>query len=81
MRRGKLVTHDLGKIADWLTAFGTIGAVVTALYLAKIETRPKAKILLKIGYMVDSINGVSKEPVQVSAQIVNISLTPIHLSE
>ncbi|MHC0037918.1 hypothetical protein [Pseudoneobacillus sp. C159] len=32
------VVYDIGNIADWLPAIGTISAVITVLYLTKRET-------------------------------------------
>jgi hypothetical protein len=76
-----LVIYDLGNIADWLSAIGTNAAVITALYLAKRETKPKARITSKFGHIVDAINGVSDEPSYVSVEIVNQGLVPIYLTE
>jgi hypothetical protein len=78
--KGGAVIYDLGNIADWLSGIGTIAAVITALYLAKRESKPKARVTANFGHYVDA-NGVSDEPMQVSVEIVNQGLIPIYLSE
>ena len=75
------VVYDLGNIADWLSAIGTVGAVVVALYLANREKKPKAKVSCTVDYAVDTFGGMSEEPVQVSVKIVNRGSVPIYLSE
>ncbi|WP_193063493.1 hypothetical protein [Oceanobacillus oncorhynchi] len=42
------VVYDFGKITDWLTAIGTIGAVVVSLYFSYNNVRPKRKIIKKV---------------------------------
>jgi len=39
------ITYELGKITDWLAAFGTVGAVAWALYLSRIESREQLQII------------------------------------
>lgn len=35
------VTYNLGDLADWVSAIGTISAVILSLYLASKRNRPK----------------------------------------
>lgn len=35
------VTYDLGNLADWVSAIGTISAVILSLYLASRRNRPR----------------------------------------
>lgn len=74
------VIYDLGSITDWLTALGTIGAVIVALYLSRRETKPRAKVTASFSHAVGPF-GVSEDPIAISAEIVNLGLIPIHLKE
>ncbi|WP_443660467.1 hypothetical protein [Clostridium algidicarnis] len=76
-----MIIYDLGNIADWLSAIGTISAVIVALYLAKRDVKPKLKVISKFSYLVDSINGFSTEPFQLSVEVVNQGLVPVSLTE
>lgn len=76
-----MVTYDLGNIADWLSAIGTISAVVVALYLSKKEAKPKARVNVKYNYFVDTGFKIAEEPLNISVEIVNQGLVPIFLSE
>lgn len=75
-----MAVYDLGKITDWISSVGTLGAVIVALYLANRERRPRAKVVASFLYAVDDFR-VSKKPFAVNASIVNIGLIPIHLKE
>lgn len=75
------VVYDLGNIADWLSAIGTVSAVIVALYLAHKDRRPRAKVSAGFVYPVDMYTGLQREPLYISVEIVNQSLIPIYLSE
>ena len=75
----KVVVYDIGKITDWLSAIGTIGAVIVALYLANRERRPRAMVEASFTYLVDEISGIPNEPITISVRIVNTGFIPIHL--
>ncbi|HJF34340.1 MAG TPA: hypothetical protein K8V56_21465 [Sporosarcina psychrophila] len=75
-----MIIYDIGNISDWLTAIGTISAVVVALYLSRRDRKPSAKVSASLGHIVDN-HGVSKHPVHMTIEIVNQGLIPIHLSE
>jgi len=77
----KVVVYDIGKITDWLSAIGTIGAVIVALYLANRERRPRAMVEASFTYLVDEISGIPNEPITISVRIVNTGFIPIHLKE
>lgn len=77
-----MVIYDLGNIADWLSAIGTIGATIVALYLANREVKPRAKVTFKYSYLIDGMkNNVSYEPVFISVEIINLGAVPIYLKE
>ncbi|MCM3396469.1 hypothetical protein M3638_01295 [Oceanobacillus profundus] len=73
------VVYDLGNITDWLSAIGTIGAVIVALYLSNKDRKPKAKVKSNVSYLVGP-SGVSG-PVQISLEILNQGLIPITIKE
>ncbi|MBT2682674.1 hypothetical protein J7E42_03470 [Bacillus sp. ISL-37] len=75
-----MVTYDLGNIADWLSGIGTIAAVITALYLSKKETKPRARVFASYSYAVFG-SELSREPFRINAKIVNQGLVPIHITE
>lgn len=75
------VVYDLGNLAEWLTAVGTISAVITSLYLASANKKPKAKVKSFIGYGVLDHGGLSKYPYSISANITNTGSVPIHLKK
>jgi hypothetical protein len=50
------VTIDFGKVTDWLTAAGTIGAVWTALYLANRDNSVRVQVHATIGLMLGGSN-------------------------
>ncbi|WP_098742067.1 hypothetical protein [Paenibacillus sp. EZ-K15] len=76
-----MVKYELGNIADWLSAIGTIGAVVVALYLARRESNPRAFVQVDWSYEVDGVLTISREPSFIKCRIVNIGIVPIYLSE
>ncbi len=43
-----MIVYDLGNIADWLTAIGTIGAVIVSLYFSFNNIRTKKKIIKNV---------------------------------
>ena len=77
----RIVTYDLGNIADWLAAFGTISAVIAALYLSRKDERPRARVKATVGYGVTYAGEITKRPIQISMKIVNTGKVPIHLAE
>jgi len=40
------ITYDLGNLADWISAIGTIGALFFAIFLATKDTRTKIEITI-----------------------------------
>ncbi|WP_346216374.1 hypothetical protein NSQ14_11855 [Caldifermentibacillus hisashii] len=74
------IIYDLGSITDWLTAIGTISAVIVALYLSRRDTKPKAKVSTSFSYLV-YLYGVDDSPEFLTVGIVNQGLVPIHLKE
>lgn len=74
------VVYDLGNIANWLNAIGTISAVIVALYFSKREVRPRAIATVRFSYGVSPL-GVTEDPIMISAEIVNLGLIPIQLKE
>ena len=47
------VVYDFGKITDWISSIGTLGAVIVTLYLANRERKPRAKVTASFMYAVD----------------------------
>ncbi|MCM3710720.1 hypothetical protein [Sporosarcina luteola] len=76
-----MIIYDLGNITDWLTSIGTIGAVIVALYLARRDDKPRAKVKSTMSYGVSHNGGISRYPLFINLEIVNIGKIPIHLSE
>lgn len=74
------IIYNLGNISDWLTAIGTIGAVIIALYLSNKDRKPRVRVRSSLSHLVDP-TGVSKDPIHISIEIVNLGLVPIHLKE
>lgn len=62
------VIYDFGSLSSWISAFGTVAAVITSLSLANRRTRPK--ILLKI-------EGGNQDPIKPYFRIVNKSPFPV----
>jgi hypothetical protein len=75
-----ITVYDLGTLADWVAAFGTISAVIVALYLARRDRQPRALVSSSVSYAVTSL-GLSEGPVALNFSIVNIGTIPIHLQE
>jgi hypothetical protein len=75
-----IILYDIGNIADWLSALGTISAVIVALYLARRDRKPNAQVTSSVSYEV-SLLGASNEPVNINFNIVNVGSIPIHLIE
>lgn len=75
------VVYDLGNIADWVSAIGTVSAVVVALYLANRDKKPRAKVSSSYSYAFNQIDGMSPEPISITIDIVNQGTMPIYLSE
>ncbi|MCJ0933022.1 hypothetical protein MST22_17865 [Virgibacillus halodenitrificans] len=75
------IVYDLGKITDWLSAIGTIGAVIVALHLSRKDRKPQAKVTASFGYGVTNDGNVSTDPLYISIEIVNQGIVPIYLSE
>ena len=80
MNNSTQIVYDIGKITDWISAIGTLGAVIVALYLARRERKPRAKVNAKFSYLVYD-TGVYRIPCSVSVEIVNVGLAPIYLKE
>lgn len=76
-----MITYDLGNISDWLTCIGTISAVIVALYLAKRDDKPRAKVKSTNSYGVTYGGDISRHPIFINLEIVNIGKIPIHLAE
>lgn len=76
-----IVVYELGSISDWLTSIGTISAVIAALYLARKDDRPRAKVKSSISHSVSYDGRVSEFPLSISLEIVNVGKIPIHLAE
>lgn len=75
-----MVTYDLGSITDWLSAIGTVGAVIVALYLARSDRKPKAKVYARFSYLI-GMGSLPDEPFQITVGIVNLGSFPIYLNE
>ncbi|MCM3739222.1 hypothetical protein M3210_02955 [Oceanobacillus luteolus] len=66
------VVYNLGNIADWLTAFGTIGAVIVSLYFSYNRSRKKAKVIIS--------NRKTVLSDKLLFRIVNTGIIPIEVS-
>jgi hypothetical protein len=75
-----IMLYDFGNVADWISALGTISAVIVALYLASRERKPRAFVSSNVGYAVYE-GGISEDPIQIGFNIVNTGLIPIYISE
>lgn len=76
-----MVTYDLGSVADWLSAIGTIGAVIVALYLAHKDRKPRVKVTSKFNYLVYEDGSIDDDPINISCEIVNLGQLPLSLNE
>lgn len=76
-----MIVYDIGTLADWLTAVGTISAVVVALYLSRKDDKPRARVKASVSHLMTVDEGVSPYPVSISLGIVNTGKIPIHLAE
>ena len=74
------IVYQLGEITDWISAIGTLGAVIIALYLARREHKPRAKVSAAFSYYVYD-TGIDNKPFAVSVSITNVGLVPIYLQE
>lgn len=74
-----MVTYNFGNIADWLSASGTIAAVITSLYLANRDNKKVANIMTvhQFGKNEWGEEDKSKENLQIS--IVNVGNKTIHI--
>lgn len=75
-----ITVYDLGSLADWVVAFGTVSAVIVALYLANRDRKPRAVITSSVSYPVTGPE-LSPYPLTLNLSIVNIGSIPIHLKE
>ena len=75
------VVYDLGNIADWLTAIGTISAVIVALFLSNRDRKPKGKVKASVSYGIDMDYNLITQPISISLEIVNQGLIPMTLVE
>ncbi|NLY44633.1 MAG: hypothetical protein GX053_01370 [Tissierella sp.] len=75
-----MIIYDLGNIADWLSAIGTLSAVIVALYLANREHKPRAKVTAKYSHIVYD-TGIERVPYAICVDIANIGSMPIYLKE
>jgi hypothetical protein len=75
-----ITVYDLGTFADWLSALGTLSAVIVALYLANRDRKPRAEVTSSVSYSITSL-GASQGPVALNFSVVNIGIIPIHLKE
>ncbi|MEK5530667.1 hypothetical protein MKX79_14975 [Viridibacillus sp. FSL R5-0468] len=73
------IVYDLGSISTWISSFGTIAAVVTAIYLANKDNRKVAKVMTvyQFGENECGIPDVNIELLQIN--IVNTGNKTIHL--
>ena len=76
-----IAVYDLGNIAEWVSAVGTVSAVIVALFLARKEVKPKAKVFVSFQYIVSHENNISDNPINYAIDIVNIGRVSIHLQE
>jgi hypothetical protein len=75
MPGGMNLTIDLGKVTDWLTAIGTIGAVWAALHLANRDNTVRLRVFVTVGLMVGGNNppkSVEEAPRYVWIHVTNI---------
>ena len=75
-----ITVYDLGSLADWIVAFGTLSAVIVALYLANRDRKPRAVINSSVSYALSGPD-ISPYPLRLNISIVNIGTVPIHLKE
>lgn len=77
----QMITYDLGNLADWLAALGTISAVIVALYLSRKDEKPRARVKSTFSYGVTYDGKMTEHPIHISMEIVNIGKVPINLEE
>lgn len=70
----RFITIELGKVTDWLTAIGTIGAVWVALYLANRDNKVRLQATCTVGLILGGANPatVADAPRYVWITITNI---------
>ncbi|GEM_PF-2227259 len=71
------ITYDLGNLADWISAIGTIGALLYAIFLATKDTRSKLEITVINDKQRWAINGGNPNTYEFC--IVNIRPRAVHL--
>jgi len=68
----------INSFADWLSAVGTVAAVIISLYWASHANRPKAKLSAGVRLMVT--RGEKEKPEYVVVKIVNTGDRPIRIT-
>jgi hypothetical protein len=67
----------INSFADWLAAFGTIAAVIVALYLARRDSRIRLKVVVGLRLILQ--HGVDERPEFFAIEVTNLGRRPANI--